>query len=76
LPAGDIFRIAPRCWDAPALVTNALELLNQKRAQSAFSERLAHFHVNVAAMAGDGSSEFAVARYDKDGLHFSTRILR
>src|SRR6516225_11085730 len=42
LAARDIFRIASRGRYAPALVTDALQLLHQVRAQAASSERLAY----------------------------------
>src|SRR5262245_19456818 len=48
LAAGSVFRIAPRRRDAPALVTDALQFLNQVRADAAPPERLTHGHVNVA----------------------------
>src|SRR5207249_8110871 len=40
--------IAACCRDAPALVTDALQFLNQVGPDAAFSKRLAYFHVDVA----------------------------
>ncbi len=48
LAAGDILRIAACCRDAPALVTDALQFLNQVGPDAALSKRLAYFHVDVA----------------------------
>src|SRR4051812_44871270 len=46
--ACDILRMAPCCRYTPALVANALEFLNQVRANAVSSERLSHLHVDVA----------------------------
>src|SRR5262249_5915707 len=51
LAAGDVLRITPRGRNTPAFVADALQFLNEVRADAAPAERLAHRHVDVTVGA-------------------------